>query len=126
MRTAAACLALVALAAPAQVSPAAAQTSFMLGLSISGDAERRLVRYDCEDAESFDVEYINAAPNFLAFVPYDGRTYLMSSVIAGSGARYAAANLVWWSKGADAELYDVSQGEDAAPILTCAEHIQTP
>lgn len=122
MRTAAACLALLALAAPAS----AQTTSFMLGLSIAGDAERKLVRYDCDGAESFDVEYINAAPNFLAFVPHDGQTYLMSSVIAASGARYAAANLVWWSKGTDAELYDLSQGEDAAPILTCAEHIQTP
>jgi membrane-bound inhibitor of C-type lysozyme len=121
MRTAAACLALFVL-----IAPASAQTSFMLGLSIAGDAERKLVRYDCEGAESFDVEYINAAPNFLAFVPYDGQTYLMSSVIAASGARYAAANYVWWSKGTDAELYDLSQGEDAAPILTCAEHIQTP
>ena len=126
MRTAAACLALAALTLPAQVAPAVAQTSFMLGLSISGDAERKLVRYDCEGAESFDVEYINAAPNFLAFVPHDGATYLMSSVIAASGARYAAANYVWWSKGTDAELYDVSQGDDAPPILTCSEHIQTP
>jgi len=121
MRTAAACLALLAL-----VAPASAQTSFLLGLSISGDAERKIVRYDCEGTEGFEVEYINAAPNFLAFVPYDGQTYLMSSVIAASGARYAAANLVWWSKGPDAELYDLTQGEDAAPILTCAEHIQTP
>ena len=126
MRTAAACLAFLALVMPAGVAPASAQTSFMLGLSIAGDAERKLVRYDCEGAESFDVEYINAAPNFLAFVPHDGQTYLMSSVIAASGARYAAANLVWWSKGTDAELYDLTQGEDAAPILTCAEHIQTP
>lgn len=126
MRTAAACLALLALVLPAQIAPAAAQTSFMLGLSIAGDAERKLVRYDCQDAVSFDVEYVNAAPNFLAFVPVDGATYLMSSVIAGSGARYAAGQYVWWSKGTDAELYDVSQGEDAAAILTCAEHIQTP
>jgi membrane-bound inhibitor of C-type lysozyme len=121
MRTAAACLAFAALALPAQ-----AQTSFMLGLSINGDAERKLVRYDCQDAVSFDVEYVNAAPNFLAFVPVDGATYLMSSVIAASGARYAAGQYVWWSKGTDAELYDISQGEDAAAILTCAEHIQTP
>lgn len=121
MRTAAACLAFLALAAPA-----AAQTSFFLGLPISGDAERKLVRYDCEGADSFEVEYINAVPNFLAFVPYDGQTYLMSSVIAASGARYAAAHLVWWTKGADAELYDLTQGEDAAPILSCSEHIQTP
>lgn len=121
MRTAAACLAILALALPAQ-----AETSFLLGLSISGDAERKLVRYDCEGAESFDVEYVNAAPNFLAFVPVDGATYLFASVVSASGARYAAANYVWWTKGTDADLYDVTLGEDAAPILTCAEHIQTP
>ncbi|HEY9012935.1 MAG TPA: MliC family protein [Devosia sp.] len=121
MRTAAALLALLAFA-----GPAAAQSRFLIGIDIAGDAERRLVRYDCEGAESFDVEYTNAAPNFLAFVPFDGQTYLMTSVVAGSGSRYAAANYVWWTKGPDAELYDLTQGEDAAPILTCSEHIQTP
>jgi membrane-bound inhibitor of C-type lysozyme len=121
MRTAAACLAILALAAPAH-----AQTSFFLGLPITGDAERKMVRYDCEGAEGFDVEYINAAPNFLAFVPVEGQTYLFTSVIAASGARYAAANYVWWNKGIDAELYDISQGEDGPPLLTCTEHIQTP
>lgn len=120
-RTAVACLALLAFA-----EPATAQSRFLVGIDIAGDAERRLVRYDCEGAESFDVEYINAAPNFLAFVPIEGRTYLMTSVIAASGARYAAANYVWWTRGPDAELYDVRQGEDAAPIVTCSEHIQTP
>ncbi|WP_395821504.1 MliC family protein [Devosia sp.] len=121
MRLAATCLAILTLTLPAQ-----AQTSFMLGLSIDGDAERKLVRYDCEGAESFDVEYINAAPNFLAFVPVDGQTYPMSAVIAGSGTRYAAATYVWWSKGTEAALYDATAGEDAAPILSCTEHIQTP
>ena len=121
MRTAAALICVLALAAPA-----AAQSSFILGLPRSGDVERKQVRYDCDGAESFDVEYINAAPNFLAMVPVDGQTYLMTSVIAASGARYAAANYVWWTKGSDADLYDVTQGEDAAPILHCSEHIQTP
>lgn len=109
-------------------APAMAQSSFLLGLDIAGDAERRIIRYDCGEApgESFDVQYINAAPNFLAFVPVSGETYLFASVISASGARYAAANYVWWTKGPDAELYDLTLGEDAAPILSCAEHIQTP
>ena len=47
-------------------------------------------------------------------------------MISASGARYAAANYVWWTRGPDAELYDLTLGEDSAPILTCAEHIQTP
>lgn len=123
MRLAAALAALACLA-----TPGLAQTSFTLGLDIAGDAERRIVRYDCGEApgESFDVQYINAAPNFLAFVPVSGEIYLFASVISASGARYAAANYVWWTRGPDAELYDLTLGEDAAPILTCAEHIQTP
>lgn len=120
--------ALAALSCWSVAAPARAQSSFLLGLDIAGDAERRVVRYDCGEApgESFDVQYINAAPNFLAFVPVSGETYLFASVISASGARYAAANYVWWTRGPDAELYDLTLGEDAAPILTCAEHIQTP
>ena len=121
MRTAAACLAVLALSAPA-----AAQTSFTLGLAIAGDADRKLTRYDCEGADSFDVEYVNAAPNFLALLPVNGETYLFTLVLAASGAKYAAANYVWWTKGPEASLYDLSPGEDAPPILTCSEHIQTP
>jgi len=121
MRFAATCLAFALL-----TLPASAQTSFLLGLSITGDAERKLVRYDCDGAESFDVEYVNAAPNFLAFVPRDGPTYLMASVVAASGVRYAAATYVWWTKGTEAALYDATEGDDAAPVLTCSEHIQTP
>jgi len=126
MRLAAAALATLSLCSIA--APAMAQSSFFLGLDIAGDAERRIVRYDCGEApgESFDVQFINAAPNFLAFVPVAGETFLFASVISASGARYAAANYVWWTKGPDAELYDLTLGEDAAPILSCAEHIQTP
>jgi len=127
MRLAAAASA-AALLVLAMASPASAQTRFLLGLDIAGDAERRIVRYDCGDApgESLDVEYINAAPNFLAFVPVAGKVYLFASVISGSGARYAAANYVWWTAGTEAALYDLTEGEDAAPVLTCLEHILTP
>ena len=81
--------ALAALSCWSVAAPARAQSSFLLGLDIAGDAERRVVRYDCGEApgESFDVQYINAAPNFLAFVPVSGETYLFASVISASGAK---------------------------------------
>lgn len=121
MRQLAAILALAVLA-----TPASAATSFQLSLDITGDAERKLARYDCEGADAIEVEYINAAPNFLALLPVEGETYIFTLVVAASGARYAASNYVWWTKGPDADLYDVSQGEDAPAILHCSEHIQTP
>ena len=124
MRTIAA-LALIAFA-----SPALAQTSFQLSFGIAGDAQRRVVTYDCTPAEgeptTMQVEYINAAPNFLAIVPLPEGSMIFASVISGSGARYAAGQYVWWTKGPEVDLYDTSQGEDAPPISHCSEHIQTP
>jgi membrane-bound inhibitor of C-type lysozyme len=125
MRTAVACLALLSFAAPA-----AAQTSFTLGLSIAGDAERKVVAYDCTptdgEATSMQVEYINAAPNFLAILPLPEGAMILATVISGSGARYAAGQYVWWSNGTEADLYDTTLGEDAPAISHCSEHIQTP
>lgn len=123
MRTVAVLLTLAAMSAHAS----AAETSFQLGLSIKGDAGRTIVNYDCEGGPSpLQVEYINAAPNFLALVPVEGETYVFAAVIAASGVRYVAANYVWWTKGTDAEWYDLTQGEDAPPVFACSENIQTP
>ena len=124
MRTIAA-LALIAFA-----GPALAQTSFQLSFALSGDAERRVVTYDCTPTEgeptTMQVEYIDAAPNFLAVVTLPEGAMIFASVISGSGARYAAAQYVWWTKGAEVDLYDVSQGEVAPQISRCSENIQTP
>lgn len=124
MRTIAA-LALIVL-----TGPALAQTSFQLSFGITGDAERRVVTYDCTPAEGeptrMQVEYINAAPNFLAIVPMPEGSTIFATVISGSGARYAAGPYVWRTNGPEADLYDTTLGDDAPPISHCAEHIQTP
>jgi len=122
MRTVAILLALLPLAGGAL----AAETSFQIGLVIKGDAEFKTVKYDCEGIPSFDVEYINAAPNFLVIIPVQADTYVFTAVTAASGVRYVAGNFVWWTKGTDAEWYDVTQGDDAPPAFKCSEHLQTP
>jgi membrane-bound inhibitor of C-type lysozyme len=104
----------------------AAEASLQLGLAINGNAEFKTVTYDCEGIPSFDVEYINAAPNFLAVIPVQTETYVFTAVAAASGVKYVAGNFVWWTKGTDAEWYDISQGEDAPPAFTCSEHLETP
>lgn len=109
-------------------SALAVETSLQLQLATQSDFERHRIVYDCAAAEPIDVTYINAAPNFLALVPVAGESepLLFVSVIAASGARYAAGQWVWWSKGADASLYDTTLGEDAEPVLTCSELNNTP
>ena len=116
--------ALMSLAMPVM----AAQTGLELTLGTSGDFERRQYTYDCGADEPLSVTYLNAAPNFLAVVPIEGEDepLVFVSVISASGARYAAAQWVWWTRGSEASLYDEALGEDAEAVLTCSEIINTP
>lgn len=106
----------------------AAETSIQISLATASDFERHVMVYDCDSGDPITVSYINAVPNFLALVPVPEQSepLLFVSVIAASGARYAAGQFVWWSKGADASLYDITLGEAAAPVLTCSEVNNTP
>lgn len=106
----------------------AAQVSLQLELSAGADFQRHVTIYDCGTAEPVTVSYINAAPNFLALVPVEGETeeLVFAATLAASGVRYASGQWVWWTKGVDASLYDITLGEDAEPVLTCAELNNTP
>lgn len=107
--------------------PALADVTLGVGLSITGDAEIKTVTYTCDGRdEPLTVQYVNAAPNFLALIPIDGRTLLFVNTVSASGAKYESGQYIWWNKGTDATLSDVTEGLDAAPVLMCAENIQTP
>lgn len=111
-------------------APAFADVTFSTGLGLSGNAEVKVVKYDCEHHDPIVVQYLNAAPNFLAIVPVEqdgaSSSLVFANVISGSGAKYAAGKYEWWTKGSDATLHDVTEGLDAAPVLTCSEEIDTP
>lgn len=113
---------------PAQ-PPVAAPTvhsSITLTLASEGDAEKRVVRYTCEGAEPFSVEYINAQPNFLALVPIEGRTTIFVAVMSASGARYVSGEYEWWTSGPDGTLRNLAGGEEEPPLATCAEFSNAP
>ena len=97
-----------------------------LTLSLGGDAEQHTVQYDCGEFGQISIEYINAAPNFLALVPYEGSTLIFAAVMAASGARYASGNYEWWTKGAEATFTDLTAAKDAPPLATCSEITNTP
>lgn len=126
-------------AAPApavvQVGPAtpisppvpSATSAVVITLGTAGDFQRKAVSYGCEGQEApIQVDYLNAAPNYLALIPIDGSTLVFNTVLSASGARYAAGKYVWWTKGPDASLYDLTQGPNAKPVLTCTELNETP
>ena len=115
-------------AAPAPVQSAGTATStLVITLGTTGEFERKSVHNNnTGDADSLTVDYINAPPNYLALLPIDGTTLVFNTVLAASGAKYAAGKYVFWSKGTDANLYDETQGANAKPILSCAEVNDTP
>ena len=97
-----------------------------LTLSLGGDAEQHSVQYDCGEFGQISIAYINAAPNFLALVPYEGSTLIFAAVMAASGVRYASGNYEWWTKGAEATFTDLTAAKDAPPLAACSEITDTP
>jgi membrane-bound inhibitor of C-type lysozyme len=83
--------------------------------------DRVHANYDCGPAGSLNVTYVNADPNFLAIVPVPKQLQplVFTSVLSGSGTRYASGKYVWWTKGNSASLYDITTGDTAPPITTC-------
>lgn len=118
---------LAALALTALASPAFAEASIGLSLTLTGNAEITTTTYNCEGREGpLGVEYVNAAPNFLALIPVEDQTLVFVSVVTASGARYESGQYVWWNRGSEATLSDVTEGLDAAPLLMCTENVETP
>lgn len=114
-------------AALAGTTPALAAVDLNVGINLSGDAQIVTAVYGCgEGTDLLTVRYVNAQPNFFAIVPIDGEDVVMVNVISASGAKYVSGVWEWWSKGTDGSLHNVTEGLDAAPVLTCSEHVQTP
>lgn len=111
----------------AGTTPALAAVDLNVGIHLSGDAQIVTAVYGCgEGTDLLTVRYVNAQPNFFAIVPIDGEDVVMVNVISASGAKYVSGVWEWWSKGTDGSLHNVTEGLDAAPVLTCSEHVQTP
>ena len=112
----------VALAVPA----GAVETSMQIVLQLQGNAERDVVTYDCEGAEEpLTVEYVNAAPVFLAFLPVGGEKLVFVSVLSETGTRYASGVHEWQTSGSEATLTDLT-AEEGTPPLACLERSETP
>jgi membrane-bound inhibitor of C-type lysozyme len=85
-------------------SALAQATELTLHLNGTQAISRQTIQYQCDaqgaamglPAAVFPVEYINGAGNSLAIVPVHGMSMIFANVSAGSGARYAASDFIWW------------------------------
>lgn len=81
--------------------------------------DRQAQRYDC-GGQSVAAEYINAGPVSLVTLAIGSDFVVATNVISGSGAKYAGGQYIWWTKGDEATLFDVTKGEDA-PGIACTK-----
>jgi membrane-bound inhibitor of C-type lysozyme len=96
-------LVMVATAVLALSAPASA-TDLTLHLTGTQPVTRQTVQYQCDaqgaamglPAGPFAVEYVNGAGNSLAVLPVHGASLVFANISSGSGARYAAAEYIWW------------------------------
>ncbi|MBD0414790.1 MliC family protein [Oryzicola mucosus] len=96
-------------------------SSIKLTLDPAANGEVISVDYRCGGAATVNVRYVNADPNTLAVIPVDGQSLIFVSTLSGSGARYVSGKYEWWSKGAEGTLRDLTQDENADPVMTCQE-----
>lgn len=64
------------------------------------------VRYTCDGGKTLLVKYMTVGDTPLAAMTLNGKTLVFANVMAGSGARYASGQYVWWTKGPTGFLVD--------------------
>jgi membrane-bound inhibitor of C-type lysozyme len=85
-------------------STLASATDLTLHLQGTQPVTQKTVQYQCDSkgtamglpAGTFSVDYVNGAGNSLVIVPINGSSMIFANVMSGSGARYAAAQYIWW------------------------------
>ena len=93
-------------------------------LSLQGDFQKTTHTYQCEGIENpFIVEFINADPNFLAIVPVGPLKMVFVNVLSADGAKYAAGQYEFWTKGSEATLTDLQADPQS---VQCSETNDTP
>jgi membrane-bound inhibitor of C-type lysozyme len=76
-------------------------------------------KYTCATGKILQVTYWNAQNGqSFAVLPVKGTSMLFVNTISASGAKYQAGSYTWWTKGPRANLYDLTSGENAPPLLS--------
>lgn len=106
----------------------ALEVSTQITLTLNGNAETNVVKYQCDGMDDLlEVTYVNANPTFLAFATVEGKKRVFVNVIAASGAKYVSGQYEWWTKGGEASLNSITSDEDGNPRpMTCTEAAETP
>lgn len=98
----------------------AAEINIPLGDDVNVETVK--ASYICGE-KTIHAEYINADAISLVVLDFDESKIVASNVLSGSGARYAGAQYIWWTKGDTADLYNLMQEDgENTPIATCKQN----
>ncbi len=80
------------------------------------DVARETAIYLCDGDRRIGVEYINAGATALAVLSVGEETVVAVNVLSASGARYTGGRYEWWTKGDEATLRDLTEGDEASGL----------
>ncbi|MBV8046342.1 MAG: MliC family protein [Paludibacterium sp.] len=83
--------------------------------------ETLTLQYLCAGSKPLKVRYLTGhnGQHFALLAAQPGKPLLFVQTIAASGVKYQADHFIWWTKGPQGDLYDVTRGPDATPLLSC-------
>ncbi|NSX85952.1 hypothetical protein G6L86_10170 [Agrobacterium tumefaciens] len=76
--------------------------------------------YQCA-ADKVEAVYFNAGEISLVRLGLKDSVTVAANVISGSGAKYQGGIYVWWSKGEEADLYDLMADPEMKKPVHCVE-----
>ncbi|MCZ7933570.1 MliC family protein [Agrobacterium leguminum] len=76
--------------------------------------------YQCA-ADEVEAVYFNAGEISLVRLGLKDGVTVAANVISGSGAKYQGGIYVWWSKGEEADLYDLMADPEMKKPVHCVE-----
>ncbi|WCA57727.1 MliC family protein [Agrobacterium tumefaciens] len=76
--------------------------------------------YQCA-ADKVEAVYFNAGETSLVRLGLKDGVTVAANVISGSGAKYQGGIYVWWSKGEEADLYDLMADPEMKKPVHCVE-----
>ena len=116
-------MAAAAVATLVAIAPAgAAEVAISLSIPVTGSTtvNSNVMAYGCTDDRAVSATYINAGEVSLAVLDIAGTTVVASNVVAANGARYTGGRYVWWSRGEEADLFDLmDEGGEDLPVAHC-------
>jgi len=102
------------------IATGAVAEDLVIPLPKDSAVEKVETTYQCA-ADRVEAVYFNAGDVSLVRLGLKDGVTVAANVISGSGAKYQGGVYVWWSKGDEADLYDLMADPDMKKPVHCVD-----